>query len=69
MKGGAASLAETDWRLAIWLRARMRGERPVDVGCDLGYRSGVGVLEVVKRIDVELAHDARTQSKLARYKA
>ncbi len=60
---------ETDWRWRIWLRVRLGGERPVDVGRDLGYRNGAGVLEVVKRLEARAAHDPTTRSKLARYQA
>lgn len=42
---------EGDRRIKIWTRVKLGGERPVDVGREMGYRDGSGVLQVIKRLE------------------
>ena len=41
---------EGDRRIKIWARVELGGQRPVDVGREMGYRDGSGVLQVIKRL-------------------
>jgi putative transposase len=42
---------EADPRWKIWVRARMGGERKVDLAAEYGYHSGAAILEVLKRLE------------------
>lgn len=61
---------EYDVRWKIWLRVRVGGERPVDVGKELGYKSaGAGILEVIKRLERRTETSKQEASKLQKYLA
>lgn len=61
---------EPDLRWKIWLRVRVGGERAVDVGRELGYRSsGSGILEVIKRLEKRAESSKQEASKLKKYLA
>ncbi len=61
---------EPDLRWKIWLRVRVGGERAVDVGRELGYRSsGSGILEVIKRLEKRTENSKQEAFKLKKYLA
>jgi putative transposase len=61
---------EPDWRWKIWLRLRVGGERAVDVGRELGYKSsGAGILEVIKRLEKRTEASKREAAKMKKYSA
>ena len=55
---------EADSRIGIWLRVRLAGERPADLGRELGYADGSGVLRVVQRLDFAAGTDHRLRQRL-----
>jgi REP element-mobilizing transposase RayT len=46
---------EPDKRWQLWIRARLGGERKVDLAQTYGYRSGAAVLEALKRLEKRCA--------------
>ena len=56
---------EEDPRIKIWVRVRLGGERPVDVGREMGYRNGSGVLQVIKRLDEATREDKGIGEKMS----
>jgi putative transposase len=55
---------EADWRLQIWARLRLGGERGVDVAREYGYRDGSGVALVVRRLEKAASRDTILAEKL-----
>ena len=51
-------------RVQIWARVGLGGERKVDVGKDLGYTNGSGVLQGVKRLEHAALDDPALARKL-----
>jgi len=55
-----------DQRIMIWAKVKLGGERPVDVGREMGYRDGSGILQVIKRLEV--THDRSLREKMVSLK-
>ena len=55
---------EGDRRITIWARVRLGGERLVDVGREMGYKDGSGILQVVKRLERHIVEDKELKKKL-----
>jgi REP element-mobilizing transposase RayT len=55
---------ENDKRVKIWARVRLGGERLVDVGREMGYQNGSGVLQVVKRLEEYVVDDKKLKKKV-----
>lgn len=56
---------EKDWRVQLWIRVRLGGEKMAAVARGLGYRDGSGVAQVVKRLERAAQQDARVRKQLA----
>jgi REP element-mobilizing transposase RayT len=56
---------ETDWRLQVWIRIQLGGERMTVVAREMGYRDGSGVAHVVRRLEAAARHDAPLRKRLA----
>jgi putative transposase len=63
----ARNLAENekDWRVKLWIRVRLGGERMTAVARTLDYRDGSGVAQVIKRLEQTANRDARLRKQLA----
>ena len=61
-----AELADAceDWRMRLWLRLRVGGERACDLARELGYADGSGPLRVAQRLQAAAARDAKLQKEL-----
>ena len=55
---------QTDWRIGLWLRLRLGGERACDLARELGYADGSGVLRVAQRLDAAAAGNAALRKSL-----
>ena len=55
---------EDEQRVKIWARVRLGGERLVDVGREMGYQNGSGILQVVKRLEEHVAYDKKLKKKV-----
>lgn len=53
-----------DWRVKIWARVRLGGERAVDLARLEGYRDGSGILQVVKRLERQAEEDPWMKTRL-----
>lgn len=62
IRGMAAN--EKDRRIRMWIRVRLGGERPVDVGREMGYGGGAGVLVAVKRLERAAEEDSDLRQRL-----
>jgi putative transposase len=56
--------AEPDWRVRMWARVRLGGERGVDVAREHGYRDGSGVTQAIKRLEAAAVRDKTLASRL-----
>ena len=56
---------ETDWRLQIWIRIQLGGERMTVVARDMGYRDGSGVAHVVRRLESAAQRYPQLRNRLA----
>lgn len=59
---------EEDRKIRIWARVKLGGERPVDVGREMGYRNGSGVLQVIKRLE-QAQDDPSVRKRMALIKS
>lgn len=59
---------EPDIRWQVWVRARLGGERKVDLAREYGYRSGAAVLEVLKRLENRAGEDSEITNKMKQLK-
>lgn len=55
---------ESDRKLRMWARARLGGERWVDVAKDEGYTDGSGVLVAVKRLEAGMKDNPALTAKM-----
>ena len=55
---------EKDSRVKMWIRARLGGERLVDIARQEGYCNGVGVYQVVNRLERKAKQDRELKQKL-----
>ena len=56
---------ERDWRVKVWIRVRLGGERMTAVARALDYRDGSGVAQVIRRLERMAGRDARLRTRLA----
>lgn len=56
--------AQTDWRIGLWLRLCLGGERARALARELGYADGSGVLRVAQRLDAAATRDPGLQKEL-----
>jgi REP element-mobilizing transposase RayT len=56
---------EEDWRVKVWIRVRLGGERMTAVARALDYRDGSGVAQVIKRLEQTASRNARLRTRLA----
>jgi putative transposase len=59
------SAREDDPKVRLWMRVTLCGERMSDLGRELGYSDGSGVLQVVKRLEARAKQDKVLAGKLA----
>ncbi|MHC4179239.1 MAG: hypothetical protein ACYSWU_17135 [Planctomycetota bacterium] len=55
---------ETDRRVAIWLRVRLRTEPVTTVAAEYGYRDGSGADGVIKRLEEKAKSDRALSRRL-----
>ena len=56
---------ESDWRVQLWMRVRLGGEKMLALARELGYRDGSGVAQVIKRLERTAQQDAGLRQRLA----
>jgi hypothetical protein len=56
--------SQSDKRIKVWARARLAGERGVDLARAYGYRDGSGVRQVIKRLEATAQTDRALRKRL-----
>ena len=56
---------EKDWRMQLWIRVRLGGEKMAAVAREMGYRDGSGVAQVLKRLERAAQQDDLVREQLA----